>query len=265
MRQNAHFSSRYFSWILLVAFAPVGAGELQAGEPVLAFDFGRTIEARDITPPEFAELYPGSRIIEAKIRLSVRLESGDIADVSEIRVEINDHDSRLRVHDFAPRTRLESEYAEPIETTTTVESHNSFSASLGGEIPCLGGGVANVTPTIGGEVGGKEIVTEKVKRVAPMQAVVASGTINEEHGVFFTLRTSPTGTLEGVHELTVQFVVPAKWRGDAVRITCQASGQQKVLWIKQQAVWGYKSTPVALYLAGDVVARRAAMRFVERQ
>ncbi|HEX6962928.1 MAG TPA: hypothetical protein VF175_13745 [Lacipirellula sp.] len=265
MRQNAHFSPRCFSVVLLFALATIHPGEVQAGEPVLAFDLGRTIEARDITPHEFSELYPDSRIIEATVRVSVRLESGDIADVSEIRVEINDHDGRLRVHDFAPRTRLESEYAEAIETTTTVESHNSFSASLGGEIPCLGGTVAHLTPTIGGELGGKEIVTEKAKRVPPMQAVVASGTINEEHGVFFTLRASPTGTLEGVHELTVQFVVPAKWRGDAVRITCQASGQQKVLWIKQQAVWGYKSTPVALYLAGDAVARRAAMRFVERQ
>jgi hypothetical protein len=265
MRQFAHSSPRHFSLILLLILASTQAGETQAAEPVLAFDFGRTIEARDITPPEYADLYPQERIIEARFRMSVRLESGDIADVSEIRIEINDHDGRLRVHDFAPRTRLESEYADAIETTKTVESHKAFTASLGGEIPCLGGGVANVTPTIGGEVGGKEIVTEKVKRVAPMQAVVASGTINEEHGVFFTLRPSPTGTLEGVHELTVQFVVPAKWRGDAIRITCQASGQQKVLWMKQQAVWGYKSTPVALYLAGDSVARQAAMRFVERQ
>jgi hypothetical protein len=265
MRQIAHTAPRCFSLVLLLVLAPRQTGDARAAEPELAFDFGRTIECRDITPLEYLELYPDERIIEAKFRMSVRLESGDISDVSELRVEINDCDARLRVHDFAPRTRLESEYADAIETTKTVESHKAFTASLGGEIPCLGGGVANVTPTIGGELGGKEIVTEKIKRVAPMQPVVASGTINEEHGVFFTLRPSPTGTLEGVHELAVQFVVPAKWRGDAIRITCQASGHQKVLWMKQQAVWGYKSTPVALYLAGDAFARQAAMRFAERQ
>jgi hypothetical protein len=241
------------------------SGDVQAADPALTFDFSRALECRDVTPAEFAALYPDDRIVEATLRLSVHLTGGAISDVGEIRVEIVDGDSRLRVHDFAPRTRLESEYADAIETTKTVESNHSFSASLGGELPCLGGGVANVTPTIGGGTGGKEVVTEKVKRVPPMQAVVASGTMNEEHGVFFTLRPSPTGTLEGVHELSVQFAVPATWRGEALRVTVQATGQQKVLWMKQQAVWGYKSTPVALYLAGDAGARRAAMRFVERQ
>jgi hypothetical protein len=195
----------------------------------------------------------------------VHLTAGTISDVEEIRVEISDCDGRLRVHDFSPRTRLESEFAAAIETTKTVESNHSFSASLGGEIPCIGGTLAHVTPTIGGGMGGKEVVTEKQKRVAPMQAVVASGTMNEEHGVFFTLRASPLGTLEGVHELTVKFVVPISWRGDAVRVDCRATGEQKVLWMKQQVVWAQKATPVALFMAGDAGARRAAMRFVERQ
>jgi hypothetical protein len=237
----------------------------KADDPELTFDFGRTLECRDITPEEFAAIYPDERIVECTLRISVHLTAGAISEVSEVRVEINDCDARLRVHDFAPRTRLESEFAAAIETTKTVESSHSFSASLGGEIPNIGGAVAHVTPTIGGGLGGKEIVTEKQKRVPPKQAVVASGTMNEEHGVFFTLRPSPTGTLEGVHELSVQFVVPITWRGDALRVTCQATGEQKVLWIKQQAVWGQKSVPVALYLAGDAGARRAAMRFVERQ
>jgi hypothetical protein len=265
MRRLAHSAPRLV-FALVVLFSVGGSSdEVRADEPALTFDFSRALECRDVTPAEYAALYPDERIVEATLRLSVHLTGGAISDVGEIRVEIVDGDSRLRVHDFAPRTRLESEYAAAIETTKTVESNHSFSASLGGEIPCLGGGVANVTPSIGGGTGGKEVVTEKLKRVAPMQAVVASGTMNEEHGVFFTLRPSPTGTLEGVHELSVQFVVPAMWRGEALRVTVQATGEQKVLWMKQQAVWGYKTTPVALYLAGDTGARRAAMKFVERQ
>jgi hypothetical protein len=248
-----------------LAAASGGLGQTLAGEPALDFDFSRTVACRDVTPPELAEMYPDERIVECTLRLSVQLISGAMSDVTEIRVELADCDGRLRVHDFAPRTRLESEFAEAIETTKTVESNHSFSASLGGELPCIGGTVANLTPSVGGGLGGKEVVTEKAKRVAPMQAVVASGTMNEEHGVFFILRSSPTGTLEGVHELSVQFVVPSTWRGDAVRVTCQAAGVQKVLWMKQQAVWGHKSTPVALFMAGDLRARHAAMKFVERQ
>jgi hypothetical protein len=265
MRCLAPSAPRLFSLVLLVAATTGGWSQTLAAEPVLAFDYSRTLPCRDVTPPELTAMYPDERIVECTLRLSVQLVSGSIGDVSEIRVELVDADSRLRVHDFSPRTRLESEYAEAIETTKTVESNHSLSASLGGELPCLGGTVANLTPSIGGGTGGKEIVTEKAKRVAPMQAVVASGTMNEEHGVFFILRPSPTGTLEGVHELTLQFAVPVIWRGDAMRVTCQATGVQKVLWMKQQAVWGQKSTPVALFLAGDLGARRAAMKFVERQ
>jgi hypothetical protein len=235
-----------------------------AAETGLAFDFGRTIECRDVTPAEFVDRYPDERIIEATLRLSVYLTSGAISDVETIRVEIGDVDRRLKVHNFSPSTRLESEFAAAIETVKTVESSHSFEASLGGEIPCIGGTAANVTPSISGGKGGKEVVTEKQKRVAPQQAVIASGTTNEEHGVFFILRPSPTTSLEGVHELKVQFIVPVTWRGDAIRVAVQAAGNQKVLWMTQQKVLAEKSTAVALYLEGDFAARRAAERLVRQ-
>jgi hypothetical protein len=247
-----------FSW------SPLNATPAHAAETGLAFDFGRTIECRDVTPADFVERYPDERIVEATLRLSVYLTSGAISDVETIRVEIGDVDRRLRVHDFSPSTRLESEFADAIETVKTVESSHSFEVSLGGEIPCIGGTPANVTPSISGGKGGKEVVTEKQKRVAPQQAVVASGTTNEEHGVFFILRPSPTTSLEGVHELKVQFVVPVTWRGDAIRVAVQAAGNQKVLWMTQQKVLAEKSTAVALYLEGDFAARRAAERLVRQ-
>jgi hypothetical protein len=237
----------------------------QAADPELSFDFARTLACRDVTPAEFAELYPGERIVEATLRLSVYLESGDISEVKALRIEISDCDSRLRVHDFSPRTRLESEYAGDIEVKKTTESSHTLGASLGGEVPCIGGGLtAQITPSINGGLGGKEVVTESTKRVAPKQTVCVSGTMNEEHGVFFTLRPSPTSSLEGVHELTIQFVAPARWRGDAVRVSCVASGEGKVLWMKQQKNWAQKSVAVALYLDGDAEARRAAQRLVRK-
>lgn len=248
--------------LLLILNASVPA---EAGEPAgLAFDFGRTIECRDVTPAAYAERYPDERIVECTLRLSVYLTAGAISDVEAIRIEAGDMNRRLRVYDFSPSTRLESEFADDIETVKTVESSHSFAVSLGGEIPCIGGTAANVSPSISGGKGGKEVVTEKQKRVAPKQAVVASGTTNEEHGVFFVLRPSPTTSLEGVHELKVQFVVPVTWRGDAIRVACQATGSQKMLWMTQPKVLAQKATAVALYMEGDFAARRAAERLVRQ-
>lgn len=254
------------STLVLLVAAHSPAPTVHAGEdPTLVFDFGRTLECRDVTPTEFSERYPDERIVECTLRLSVYLVSGAASGVEAIRVEVSDADERLRVHGFSPATRLESEYAADLETTKTIESSYSFEASLGGEIPApVGGVVAHVTPTIGGGKGGKEVVTEKMVRVAPKQPVIASGTMNAEHGVFFIIRSSPTTSLEGVHELSVQYRVPENWRGDAVRVSCQATGTQKLLWMTQQRVWGQKSTPVALYLAGDGLARRAAERYVRQ-
>jgi len=250
---------------LVLAPAALSTGRAPAAEPLLSFDFGRTVECRDVTSPEFSEARPDQRLVQCTLRLSVSLEAGDINDVQAIRVEITDVDRRLRVFDFAPSTRLESALVGDIEWSRTTETSQSFTASLGGELPaCIGGVVAHVAPTLGAAKGGKEIVTEKQRRVAPQQAVVASGTIDHEHGVFFTLRPSPTSSLEGVHELSVQFIVPAAWRGDAVRISCRATGQQKLLWMKQQKVWAEKSTAVALYQSGDNAARRAAERQVRQ-
>ncbi|MCC6491464.1 MAG: hypothetical protein IT424_00400 [Pirellulales bacterium] len=267
MRRSASSSPRLFaSTLLALAAACPSAAPLEAAEETaLLFDFGRTLECRDVTPPEFQERYPDERIIECTLRLSAYLTSGAASDVQSIRVELSDADRRLRVYSFSPATRLESDLAADIETTKTVEKSYSFEASLGGELPApIGGVVAHLAPTLGGGKGGKEVVTEKLLRVAPKQPVIASGTINSEHGVFFVLRSSPTASLEGVHELTVQFRAPAAWRGDAIRVSCQATGNQKVLWMTQQRVWGQKSQPVALYLAGDTAARRAAERYARQ-
>jgi hypothetical protein len=236
-----------------------------ASEPVLAFDFGRTLECRDVTPADYAEAYPHERIVECTLRMSVSLNSGNIAEVESIRVEISDRDRRLRVFDFSPSTRLESTLAADVEWTRTTESSREVGASLGGELPAvIGDVVAHVTPSISATSGDREVVTETQVRVAPRHVVVASGTLDQEHGVFFTLRPSPQWSLEGVHELTVAFIVPADWRGDAVRVSCQAVGQQKVLWMTQRKIWAEESGGVALYLAGDAEGRRAAQRRVRQ-
>jgi hypothetical protein len=255
---------RLGSGILSLTLLALGNTTATAGKPHVAFDFGRIAECVDVTPADKADLYPGEKIVEVKLRVSVHLLDGDISDVKEVRVEVGDSDNRMRVHSFAPCTQLASHLSEDIEWSKTTEDTNSLAASLGGELPTpVGGLIAHVTPTISGAKTNHEKITEKQVRLAPKFAVVASGTISQEHGVFFKLRSSPQTSLEGTHELIVRFIVPENWRGDSIRVCCQATGTEKVLWMSQQTTWAHTCSGVALYLAGDARARQAAIRFVD--
>ena len=250
---------------LICAFLASSAVAVQAADPSIAFDFGRTVECQDVTAESPADVFEQEKIIELRMRISVHLLSGDLEQLEEVRVEIGDRDSRIRVHSFSPNTTLESHHSQSIRRTTTKESSKSLEATLGGELPvAMGNVVANVTPSIGGGISNSDIVSETEYRVPPKHTVVASGTISQEHGVFFKLRNSPLSSLEGTHEFAVRFIVPDKWRGDSVRVCCQAKGQEKVLWMKQETTWARTCAPVAIYLAGDLGARRAAEKFIAR-
>jgi hypothetical protein len=220
-------------------------------KPAVEFDMRRSVECHDVTPPGFAIQRPNQRLVECALTLSVYLVAGTIDEVEAIHIEITDLDNNMTVRNFLPATRLESAYAGDIQATRTHESSRAVTASLGGEIPnAFGGVVAKLTPTINGTGSGKEVITETSKRVAPMQAVIASGTMRDEHGVFFILRSSPLHSLEGLHEFQIQFVVPGDWRGDTIHMVCRATGDQKRLWINRQQVWAEKSSNVNLSLTG---------------
>src|SRR3954463_13071905 len=121
-------SAQVFAATILLVFSSFSGTPAAGDEPQLSFDFGRALECRDITPPEFVDLHPDERLVECTLKLSVYLVSGSISDVGMIRVEVTDADRRLRVAGFSPCTKLESEFAEDLETTKTTESSRSFSA-----------------------------------------------------------------------------------------------------------------------------------------
>jgi hypothetical protein len=260
MARSPRITTIFQTALLLMA----SQGVAIAGGPQLAFDFSRVAECVDVSSEAKEQLYAGEKLVELKLRVSVHLLSGKISDVEEVRIELGDVDNRLRVHGFSPGTELTSNYSDDIEWTRTTEDSKDLGASLGGELPTpIGGLIANVTPSISAGTSNREKITEKQLRVAPKFAVVASGTIAQGHGVFFKLRSSPQTSLEGTHEFAVRFVVPAKWRGDAIRVCCQATGTEKVLWMTQQKTWAHNCGGVAIYLAGDAKARQAAIQFVD--
>jgi hypothetical protein len=231
--------------------------------PYVEFDFARTVGTCDVTPEPRGDHDSIHRLVQLTLPVSVRFHGLSTDDVDELNIEINGATAGLRVHDFAPATKLASDVAKPIETTTTTTRARSLDATLGGELPLpYAEVVAHVAPSINAGISGSETAVEKMNRLPPKHAVVVSGTSSEGRGVFFKLKRSSQNSLEGVHELSVTFVVPAEWRGGELRVGCSARGRRHVLWFEQPATLGGAAGVVRVYPPGRVPVYQVAKPIV---
>lgn len=250
---------------VLLLLGPVLAGGALAAEPNVEFDFARLAAYRVVEPCEVADFTDSEKLVEVVLPISVRFHGVPVDDVQEINVEIDASNTGLRVAGFAPTTELHSDVVQTIYVTTTTENARAMEATLGGEFPVpVGDVVSHVTPSVSAGVGKKETATERLSRLPPKQAVVVSGTSSQGQGVFFKLKRSSQTSLEGVHEVTVRFVVPREWQGGAVRVACAARGQRKVFWMDKPATLGQSTAVVELYEAGDAEMRELAKRRAEK-
>lgn len=225
---------------------------------MVSFDFPRLVACRDVTPAERTELYPQERLVELKLPISVRYQGLAVGEVEHLDIEIDGALSGLRVERFAPTTELVSD-AIAIETTNSTRSSRSLDATLGGAVPVpVGELVAHVAPSVSAGVSKSEEATEKIRHRPPKLPVVVSGTFAEGRGVFFKFKPSSQSSLEGVHELTITFVVPKAWHGSGVRVRAAARGHRSVWWTDQPTVFGRIVDVVEIYPAGDPELRDAA-------
>lgn len=244
----AALRSSAMSWAAALSAFPAFFAPLAAlAAPEVEFDFARVVECRDITPSERLTQYPLQRLIEVALPVSVRFNDVSRDDVEEISIEVSGAPAGLRVQDFAPTTQLASEITHEIETTTTSKKARSFDGTLGGSLPIPGADVAaRITPSISAGLASSDAATEKINRLPPKHVVVVSGTYAEGRGVFFKMKRTSQTSLEGTHELAVTFVAPRNWRAVALEVECQAVGQRKTLWVKQQATLGHMQRYVQL-------------------
>lgn len=246
------------AWVLLGTML---AGGVLAADPTVEFDLARLAAYRTVTPPAGADCTENERLVEVVLPISVRFHGVPVDNVHEIDFEIDASDTGLRVASFAPTTELHSDVVQTIYTTTTREHSRAFEATLGGELPVpMGDVVSHVTPSVSAGLGNSETATEKLRRLPPKQAIVVSGTASQGQGVFFKLKRSSQTSLEGVHEVTVLFVVPNDWRGTAIHVACAARGERKVFWMDKPATFGRTVVCVQLYEAGDAEMREQAIR-----
>jgi hypothetical protein len=250
---------------VLVLLVSLSACAARAAEPNVEFDFARLAAYHVVAPCEAAEFTAGEKLVEVVLPISVRFHGVPVDSVQELNFEINGADTGLRVASFEPKTELHSDIVQTIYVSTTTEDARAIQATLGGEIPVpMGDVVSHVTPSVTAGLGKNETATERIQRLPPKQAIVVSGTSSQGRGVFFKLKRSSQTSLEGVHEVTVRFVVPDDWQGAAIRVACTARGERKVFWMDKPAMLGGTVAPVQLYEAGDAEMRELAKRRAEK-
>lgn len=271
---NTHaFARRLLRAPRLVAFVLFAiAWPASAASPKVSFDLGHQVECHDVTPQAFALLHPDEKVIEADLRVSVRLLQGNEADLDELQFELTSPGERLRVVDFVPKTVIENDSVDGTEVVKTTETIQSVGAGIGTTVS-IGGGAGNVhgnvitqaLPNGSANATHRKELKETTKKMPPGKVVVASGTLENAHGVFFKLRRSAKVGFEGTQPLSFRFVVPADWRGDWIVLSCSATGRVKHYFFKSIEQVGTAKAFLGLYLAGDAQAERAGQELSEAQ
>ena len=216
-----------------------------ADHPQVVFDIPDKIECRDVTPEKCAAAHPTLKVIEAKFKISASFVEGGESKIVDFDYMISSPGMRLKILDYLPNTTLESTFADDrIEVADSTESTetNSDDAKVAYTVLSLGGSRAQTS---------KKSEQNHYKRVAPKALVLASGTINRGHGVFYKLRPSTGASLEGAKEFTFLAIVPKNWRGDWCSFNCAARSEKKSLVSTSVTLAGIESAHVGLYFVGD--------------
>ncbi|HVC97729.1 MAG TPA: hypothetical protein VND64_28925 [Pirellulales bacterium] len=245
------------------------SAKVYAVHPKVAFDLAYAVECRDVSQPDFAKLHPDEKLMEADLRVSIRIEQGDEQDLEGVIFEIGSLDHRLRIVDFLPHTQVQSGAGEAVEVVKTTENTQSLGAGMGASLSLQRAdahGNLNLLPTGTASTTHRKAITETTKRLPPGRVAVASGTIDNEHGVFFKWHASATTSFEGVKPLSFRFVVPKEWRGDWMLFSALARCQVKRHWfVKSIETCGQAKVFVALYERGDAEAQGVADELAKAQ
>jgi hypothetical protein len=225
--------------LVAAAFATPAAAQTR-----VEFDIPDAIECRDVTPAKCAAEHPNLMAIEGKFRLSARITKGSEADIVDFLYILVSPDMRLKIHDYLPNTTLESALADDhIEVAESTENSASATedAHVGYKIFTLGAALNQTS---------KKTESNHYKQIVPKALVLASGTTNREHGVFFKLRPSNGTSLEGAKEFTFLAIVPKDWRGDWCTVACGARAKKKTFFPTDPTLAGIGEAHVGLYLSG---------------
>jgi hypothetical protein len=223
------------------------------------FDVPDKIECKDVTPSKCAAAHPDLKVIEAKFRISASLEEGSEASVVDFTYMISSPKMRLKILDYLPNTTLESRYADDrIEVADRIEDTDTtnLEALAGYSIFSLSAARNQVN---------RRTESNQYERIAPKSLVLASGTMNRGHGVFYKLRQSNSASLEGAKEFTFLAIVPKAWRADWCTVVCTSRANKKTLLGNAIVSAGAARVDVGLHMCGDKEASDLCVRLCQVQ
>jgi hypothetical protein len=234
------------SYLLLAWLAEGGA--VWAAGPAVEFDAPATITVLEDKVYDEALASSDEKQITIRVKVSSYVAPAFADQVDQLTIALESPSPDFHVVDFLPRTTLESRYEGPLEM------HNSDDKEAGVALDATGLSKGLAGLTLSTKLGDSHQQHSDYKLLPPKEAVIASGTTQRGHGVFFKLRTSPQDTLEGAKEFVVMARVPQSWRGDVVRVRCSANqGKHEPS--------AFQDFLVALHLAGDHEALQRAQAF----
>ncbi len=229
----------------------LAASPALAGPPRVEFDVATSVACREVTTPEFAAAFPSEKLMQATFSISSLVRRGRQNDLAEFFYRIESPTGSLRIVDHLPRQELASPYVGPIAVEKKDEATAKVGGLIAGHYPPFSNGELNAQA---GSTSGQSV---RYEMLPPKELLAASGTLNRERGVYFKLRPSPQTSLEGAKQFICVLRVPKAWRGDCVRIDCQAACDPHSSWpmMDMPADCGAASFLVALFAAGDEEAR----------
>ena len=255
MRQSPRINPLLLAFVLVPS--TLASSRTNADQPVVQFDLPTTAVATACDDPE---------LVKIELRLSSMIESPESPPISQWMIRCVPRDQSVRIADYAPRTETGSDVSTPIKIKTTAEESKSTGISVDAAYAHL------THANFGADRGTKNSDIVEFDRIAPVQAVTASGTIHRGQGVYFKLRWTATQVLEGEKLFHITLHVPEQWRGGLMDVSVVAqSGSTSsppwnlAPWDRDPKTIGQANFVVALYRSGDAEAERLAQTISEAE
>ena len=198
----------------------------QASDPplVVSFDTPLAVSCKEVARS------PQTKTVIATFTFSIRQTSG-YNKVDDVEIEIESPERLIRVSDFLPQTTTVTDIVDGEKKIVIKYTKGSASIStIKGKVEAEVKGGTSQKTTSGIELEGRaesqqsENTTIDVtyKQLAPRELLLASGTLNRGHGVFFKLKRTSQHEIEGQHKFVCLFDVVPSWRCDYLRGRCHS-------------------------------------------
>ena len=258
--------SRHWPVLLMISAAHFSVFSVpqsaMPAQPTVVFDASYMISCRDVTPKDFSQINPKEKLLEAKFQVSSLFPRGGEKDISQFLYHIENPHKCLKIVDYIPRTTLSTDVVGNFGVETSKERARSLEIGLSGTYDHF------VNADASGSTNNKSTSSVRYEQLPHMELLAASGTMYRGTGAYFKLKPSKRTSLEGAKEFGLVLRVPKSWRGDYVRMVCEATAENDRLVSALEDdtyVCSRDYFVVALHAEGDEPSRRTAEALIRAE